>query len=70
MLHHLDPIRVKLEGQHNSDETTVVFDCTHWYQPLCETMTSSTKPEVHNELHCYQDQAAATGNMCGKFREI
>ena len=24
------------------------------YAPLCENMTSSTKPEVHNVMHCGQ----------------
>ena len=28
--------------------------CHAPYGPLCENMTSSTKPEVHNVLHCHQ----------------
>jgi len=41
------------------------------FTPLCENMTSSTKPEVHNVLHCRQRstdyRAAATGNIYRKF---
>jgi len=41
----------------------VVFD-SGTFAPLCENMTSSTKPEVHNVLHCRQriDRATATAN--------
>ena len=28
------------------------------FVPLCENMTLSTKPEVHNILHCRQSRAA------------
>jgi len=35
--------------------------------PLCENMTSSTKLEVHNILHCCQEEwAMATGDMYRK----
>jgi len=40
--------------------------------PLCENMTSSTKPEVHNvhTLLTKKDYATATNNMYIKFSEI
>ena len=31
----------------------VIFD-SGLFAPLCENMTSSTKPETHNVLHCRQ----------------
>jgi len=46
----------------------VVFDSGP-FDPLCEQMTSSTKPEVHNILHCGQKrteprpQVACTENL-------
>ena len=36
-----------------------------------ENMTSSTKPEVDNVLHCHhEDRATATGNMHRKPHEV
>jgi len=43
------------------------------FGPLYENMTSSTKPEVHNALHCgYRTTKSrrATDNMYRKFREV
>jgi len=42
------------------------------FAPLCENMTSSTKPEVHNHiaLQSEEDRATATCNMHRKFGEI
>ena len=54
---------------------SVVFDSDP-FAPLVETgnMTSSTKPEAHNILHCRQrtqeDRAVATGNMYRNVCEI
>jgi len=38
------------------------------FAPLCENVTSSTKPEVHNVFHCRQRRT--TGNVYRKFREV
>jgi len=41
------------------------------HDPLCESMTSSTKPEVHNILHRHQeDWATAMGNVYRKLCEV
>ena len=41
------------------------------YGPLCENVTSSTKPEVHNiVLSSEKDRTMATGNMYRTFREV
>ena len=39
---------------------------------LCENMTSSTKPEVHNVSHLLSEsnRAAATGNMYKNFTKF
>jgi len=44
------------------------------FVPLCKNMTSSTKPEVHNVLHCCllsaENRATAIDNMHRKFRDV
>ena len=37
------------------------------FASVCEKMTSSTKPEVHNVFHCRQRRSDAMSNMCRKF---
>jgi len=45
----------------------VVIDSDPFAQ-LCETVTSSTKPEMHNIAFPSEgDRAKATSNTCGKF---
>jgi len=53
------------------NKTCFVFD-SGLFAPLCENMTSSTKPEVHKIFDYRQeaDRATATGNMYRKFGEI
>jgi len=46
----------------------VVFD-SGLFGPLYENMTSSTKPEVHNILHCRQSSTDPRPRMYGKFSE-
>ena len=53
------------DGRLRPDAATV-FDSGP-FAPLCENVTSSTKPEVHNILHCRQTR---TGNTYRKFRKI
>jgi len=58
--------------QHRAN--AVITNATRHSGQLCENVTSSTKPEVHNVLHYRQrrkeDQATATDNMYRKFREV
>ena len=56
-------------GLHSAHITNANAMNTIW--PITGNMTSSTKPEVHNILHCHQkDTAITTGNMSSKFCEV
>jgi len=55
----------------NSTKHNVMLDSDH-LAPLCENVTSSTKPEVHNVVRCRWKRtgATATSNGYRKFRQI